>query len=138
MIGETKNKYTFGKDQKLKSLKEIEEIFTQGKSVFTYPIKLFYTIKPIAALSELKPPQVGVSVSKRKFKKAVDRNTIKRRMREAYRLNATPLKANNTININILFVYVGQIEEPYSKIERGVEQCLLLLIKHINQTWPNQ
>ena len=80
--------FSYNKFEKLKSRKQIELLFAQGKSISSFPVKVFYL--PVDN-SPLHPVQVGVGVSARNFKKAVDRNTIKRRMREAYRLHKLPL-----------------------------------------------
>ena len=80
--------FSYNKFEKLKSRKQIELLFAQGKSISSFPVKVFYL--PVEYTPE-HPVQVGVGVSARNFKKAVDRNTIKRRMREAYRLHKLPL-----------------------------------------------
>jgi ribonuclease P protein component len=80
--------FSYNKFEKLKSRKQIELLFAKGKSISAFPVKVFYL--PIDH-TPLHPVQVGVGVSARNFKKAVDRNTIKRRMREAYRLHKLPL-----------------------------------------------
>jgi len=80
--------FSYNKFEKLKSRKQIELLFAQGKSISSFPVKVFYL--PVEHTPE-HPVQVGVGVSARNFKKAVDRNTIKRRMREAYRLHKLPL-----------------------------------------------
>lgn len=75
-------KFTYGKREKLKSKKSIERLFTEGNSVSAYPLRMVF-LKEEA--SENFPFLAGVSVPKRKVKKAVNRNKIKRMMREAYR-----------------------------------------------------
>ena len=85
--------FSYNKFEKLKSRKQIELLFAQGKSISSFPVKVFYL--PVEHTPE-HPVQVGVGVSARNFKKAVDRNTIKRRMREAYRLHKLPLHEHLT------------------------------------------
>ncbi|NUY80084.1 ribonuclease P protein component [Flavobacterium sp. MAH-1] len=75
--------FTYPKSEKLKSRKTIELLFTSGKSVSKFPLRLVYVQNP----SETEILQLGVSVSKRYFKRAHDRNYFKRCLREAYRLN---------------------------------------------------
>ena len=80
--------FSYNKFEKLKSRKQIELLFAKGKSISSFPVKVFYL--PVEH-TPVHPVQVGVGVSARNFKKAVDRNTIKRRMREAYRIHKLPL-----------------------------------------------
>lgn len=77
-------KYNYPKKEKLKSKIAIDELFTTGKTVTKYPLRMVYV--QIENEDNL-PLKVGVSVSKRHYKKAVDRNYFKRLLREAYRLN---------------------------------------------------
>ena len=118
---------TFPKKEKLKSKKDIGLLFSKGKAITIFPIRLLFV--------ELKDPKddmpfkVGVSVSKRLFKRAVDRNLIKRRMREAYRLNKSLLsteKQSNTTYFNIAFVYIGnEIVDSsviHSKLKKAMEK----------------
>ncbi len=78
----------FPKRERLTSKKKIEELFKKGSSVYLYPFRLQYLPGPPAAGAR---PEVLFSVSKRYFKRAVDRNTIRRRMREAYRTGRAEL-----------------------------------------------
>ena len=98
--------FSYNKFEKLKSRKQIELLFAQGKSISSFPVKVFYL--PVEHTPE-HPVQVGVGVSARNFKKAVDRNTIKRRMREAYRLHKLPLHehlvaAQKSVAVFILWI----------------------------------
>jgi len=98
--------FSYNKFEKLKSRKQIELLFAKGKSISAFPVKVFYL--PINH-TPLHPVQVGVGVSARNFKKAVDRNTTKRRMREAYRLHKLPLHehlvaAEKSVAVFILWI----------------------------------
>ncbi|MTG97872.1 MULTISPECIES: ribonuclease P protein component [Myroides] len=78
--------FTYPKEEKLKSHTTISELFTTGKSVSKYPLRMVYI--PLENKQEDNIPlSIGVSVSKKHFKKAVDRNYFKRLLRESYRLN---------------------------------------------------
>jgi ribonuclease P protein component len=77
-------KFTYPKSEKLKSKKTIDLLFSKGKSVSKFPLRLVYVSLEEAIDSEV---TVGVSVSKKYFKHAVDRNYYKRVLRETYRLN---------------------------------------------------
>jgi ribonuclease P protein component len=82
--------FTYPKTEKLKSRKTIDLLFSEGKSVSKYPLRLVYM--PIEDTGE--KLSAGVSVSKKYFKKAVDRNYYKRVLRETYRLNKAILTEN--------------------------------------------
>lgn len=79
-----KMKFTYPKNEKLKSKTSIGLLFSEGKSVSKYPLRLVFHS---GSLDENEKIKMGVSVSKRNFKKAVDRNYFKRILRETYRLN---------------------------------------------------
>lgn len=82
--------FTYPKATKLKSKKAIDVLFTNGKSVAKYPLRLVYM--PCETIE--RESKIGVSVSKKYFKKAVDRNHYKRLMRESYRLHKNILNQN--------------------------------------------
>lgn len=73
---------TYPKNEKLKSRTTIDLMFTEGKSVSKYPLRLVYV--PLGTIEDV-PLKMGVSVSKKHFKKAHDRNYFKRVLRETYR-----------------------------------------------------
>lgn len=112
--------FTFTKDERLCSQKLIGELFTSGESLLAYPLKVVFMK---TNLTESFPVQAAFTVSKRNFKRAVKRNLLKRRMREAYRLNKTSLYdelAAKNIQIAIMFVYVGKDIIEYPAIEKGM------------------
>ena len=76
-------RFTLSKQERLSSLKDIETLFSQGKSLVKFPIRLIWY--PIPSEGILKASAV-FTVSKKKFPRAVDRNRIKRLLRESYRL----------------------------------------------------
>ena len=76
--------FSFHKTERLCSKKIIDKLFIEGKTIFVYPVKIVYLE---TSLSSKFPVQAVFTVGKRNFKRAVQRNLIKRRMREAYRLN---------------------------------------------------
>ena len=101
-------RFSFGKKDKLKSKKIIDALFTEGNSVSAYPLRLVYIRSNFDASLITK---TGVSVSKRYFKKAVDRNHIKRLIREAYRLNRYKYFNNITTQYALMILYIGN-EKP--------------------------
>jgi len=100
--------FSYNKFEKLKSRKQIELLFAKGKSISSFPVKVFYL--PVEH-TPVHPVQVGVGVSARNFKKAVDRNTIKRRMREAYRLHKLPLHEHLVAQQKSVAVFILWIDK---------------------------
>lgn len=112
---------TFTKDERLCSKIIIDKLFTEGKTVFSYPLRfVFITTKEEDSTYPIK---VVFSVPRRNYKKAVDRNLIKRRMREAYRLEKSlfyaPFKANKT-NIALMVIYTDKTIADYTTIHRSL------------------
>lgn len=104
--------YTFPKEERLSGKKEIEELFKNGSSFYLHPF-VFRYLKSDALLVN----KVLFSVPKKKFKRAVDRNLIKRRLKEAYRLNKYHL--NNSQHFYYLgFVYTEKEILSYADIEQ--------------------
>ena len=116
---------SFGKKEKLKSKKEIELLFAEGKSIAKYPVRLVFKM---ASFEEDVAFKVGTSVSKRYFKKAVDRNRIKRLMRESYRKNKY-IVANTTHQFTFMFLYTGKEMPEYDLIESKIKGILLKFVK---------
>ncbi len=111
--------FRFPKSEKLKSKKTIELLFQEGKSVSKFPIKVFYL--PIVNYEKT---QAGFAVPKRNFKNAVDRNRIKRQLREAYRLQKHLLKNEDGSRFALFFLYLGKDKLPYDFIDRGMRKLL--------------
>ena len=99
-------KYTLKAHERLKSKKSIQELFRTGKSVKSFPFKLVYV--PLEASSNPSQIQFTVSVSKRLFKSAVDRNRIKRLVREAYRLEKPELHSALNESYAIMVIYISK------------------------------
>ena len=121
-------KYTYPKEEKLKSRNTIDLMFTEGRSVSKYPLRLVYV--PLPETSE-SPIKVGVSVSKRHFKKAVDRNYFKRLLRETYRHNKYLLLENMEGNYAFMLMYQTKdrlsLEEINTKTIQLFEKFIIQL-----------
>ena len=118
---------TFSKKEKLKSKKDIDLLFSEGKSLSAFPLKLIYVATETEDFDMAF--KVGVSVSKRLFKRAVDRNRIKRLMREAYRLNKQIIyEAETNKQYAMMFLYLVK-EMPDFKI---VEERVVKLLNKLN------
>ena len=112
-------KNTYPKHEKLKSKTTIDLLFSEGKSVSKYPLRLVYV--PVTLEENLKI-KFGVSVSKKYFKKAVDRNYYKRVLRETYRLNKSILIDNMEQSYAIMFFYQTKDRLTYQEInERTIQ-----------------
>ena len=108
----------FPKTEKLKSAKTIESLFLEGKTYSKYPIKVFFLAK-----ENLETNLAAFAVPKRSFKSAVDRNRIKRRLREAYRLNKTIIETNGKQFV-LLFLFLGKVKPHYSELEKAMIKLL--------------
>ncbi len=111
----------FSQKLKLKSKKDIDILFQKGEGVFSYPFMMVYLEKPNA----LTPLQMGVSVRKKDFKKAVDRNFIKRQMRECLRKNKNELHDAFKEKPHILMlIYSGKDKMSASEMELAFDKLL--------------
>lgn len=122
------NKNTFSKVERLCHKRLIEELF-KGKSCWNYPFKVFW--KEVTLKEEI-PAQVLISVSKKKFKHAVDRNRIKRLIREAYRKNKHILYDPLIIsNKQLIFgiTYQTNKQLTFSEIESKIIEVLNQIVK---------
>lgn len=142
--------FTLGKKERLKSRKLIEQLFKEGKSFSILPFKIFYLINP-ASGSRLPTPNsfgrqrlaesdarllFGVGVGTRNFKKAVDRNRIKRLTREAYRLQKLSLEQKIVLankQLNIFFIYTGKELPDHLLVKEKTALILNRLIKVVDE-----
>jgi ribonuclease P protein component len=110
-------KFTYPKTEKLKSKTTIDLLFSKGKSVSKYPLRLVF-VESDYGISEDSDQKLkmGVSVSKKYFKKAVDRNYFKRVLRETYRLNKHLLIANLDKKYAFMFFYQTKERLTYEEI----------------------
>jgi ribonuclease P protein component len=122
----------FRKKEKLTSEKEIDLLFKQGRSNFIYPIKVVYTFIPQTP----KECRVLVSASKRYLRKASERNLVKRRLKEAYRSNATDFKKmliDRNIGANIAIIYVSSKILVYCEIEEIMKNQIANLVSNLEK-----
>lgn len=121
-------RFGFGRKEKLKSRKKIEELFLNGKNFSAFPIRVTYQFLP----AEETVIQVGVTAGKKHFKRAVDRNRIKRLIREAYRLQKNDLietlKQNHQKGF-LFFMYTDKTIASFSVIKEVMSKCLQRLKK---------
>ena len=138
--------FTLGSNERLKSRKQIEQLFKEGKSFSLFPYKVYYLISPVTnsrpsyRTGSLEPLnsrlRFSVGVGTRNFKKAPDRNRIKRLTREAYRLRKLPLQqkifsANQ--QLNIFFIYTGKELPDHLLVKEKTVLILNRLIKVVDE-----
>ena len=92
--------FAFRKEERLKKENDIQELFSKGSSFYLFPFKVLLLATPHQTNH-----QVLISVSKKNFPRAVDRNLLKRRIREAYRIEKGRLPAEPTYRIGLIFTH---------------------------------
>jgi ribonuclease P protein component len=124
--------YTYPKSEKLKSKITIDLLFSKGKSVSKYPLRLVYVESDygIAEDSDQKL-KMGVSVSKKYFKHAVDRNYFKRVLRETYRLNKHILIDNLDKKYAFMFFYQTKDRLTYEEINTKTIQLFEKFVQQL-------
>lgn len=125
-------KFSYKKNERLKSRKLVEHLFRHGMSMHFSPVKVLYDF------TKVNPTQLlaGVTASKRNFKKAVDRNKIKRVLREGYRLQKAPLQKaleNKNISLAVFFIYTGKILPENKVVSKKLQLILLKLEELVTQ-----
>lgn len=109
----------YPKNEKLKSQKTIDLLFSEGKSVSKFPLRLVFT----TTTDDIDKIKMGVSVSKKHFKKAVDRNYFKRVLRECYRLNKHIIHDNiKNKSYAMMFFYQTKERLTYQEINEKTKQ----------------
>ena len=125
-------RFTFGRDQRLKSRKQIERVFREGKSMNVFPFRVYFFIQPLVGGRQAL--QTGVGASRRNFKKAVDRNRIKRLTREAYRLKKESLALllkERQLSLSLFFIYTGKELPDYRLVSGKIAVALEKIMKEI-------
>ena len=126
--------YRFPRIERIRLKRDIDALFARGGSFFSFPFKCVYLIDEAVAVAGdadmasgvtyLPPVSMLVSVSKRYSKSAVRRNLIKRRTREAFRLNKGRFTYDGMRHVDMAFIYVSKKEASYDTIARSVERIL--------------
>jgi ribonuclease P protein component len=128
-----KIRYTLGSEERLKKRKQIEELFNSGESFSIFPFRVYYLLRRDPEVKDVL--QFGAGVSKKNFKRAVDRNRIKRLLRESYRLQKNSLKEavreREEWCLILFIVYTGKEFPDYSLVKEKVEQALTRVQKKL-------
>ena len=120
--------YTLNKSERLKGHTTIRALFDSGEKFKVFPLTVFYLFEARKEIpDEVTPLKMGVAVGTRNFKRAVDRNLLKRRVREAYRLQNQLLKQQvltSPFDLNLFFVYGDNQIHDYAIISTAVKKVL--------------
>ena len=125
--------FTLGKEERLKSRKQTELLFSEGKKFTINPFRIHYSLDK----AEKSSLQFGAGVSKRNFKKAVDRNRIKRVIREAYRLQKKIVKEKldeENYQLVLFLIYTGKELPDYNDVYEKTGKILDKLCTIIVET----
>lgn len=121
--------FSLNKNEKLKSRKQLDELFVKGKPFLVFPVKTVFLLTDAIEKPAVK---MGVGVSKKNFKLAVNRNRIKRLLREVYRINKLPLidfANEKKKNISVFFLYVNKELCEYSVLNEKMKKIIEKIIK---------
>ncbi len=125
-----KQKQSFKKSERLKSRTLISNLFGKGKAFYSHPFKIIWLETELPVKHNV---QLLISVSKRNFPKAVDRNKIKRLLRESFRKNKSLLNnilEKNSMKCALAIIYQGKIIQKYNDIE---QRMIKMIIKFENE-----
>ncbi len=121
---------TFRKAERLCSKKRIDGLFAGGRSMSAFPVRAVFRRSEESEA----PVEVLVSVSKRHFKHAVDRNRLKRIMREAYRLNKQLLLDGiGDVRLVVAFIWMSDEMADFGVVEAKVRNLLLRIVEEVNK-----
>lgn len=125
--------FSFRKDEILRKEKLIDRLFAEGTTFFIYPFKIFLLVTP---LDTPFPAQILISVGKRAFKHAVDRNRIKRQIREAYRQNKHQLYEQlnkNQQQCIMAYIYTANVHIPSADLELKIKAVMKRLYTELDK-----
>lgn len=126
--------YTLNKKERLKSRLLIKSLFDKGQSFGAYPLRWIW-LRVEESENQSNPILFTVSVAKRKFPKAVQRNAIKRLVREAYRLHKPALlqKIPKNSQYALMVLYVAKEKQTFEVIEKAMKKAVIQFEKQITK-----
>ena len=128
--------FTLGKKERLKSRKQIEQLFKSGQRFVSPPFRVFYSFQTILQPTSDCFLQAGFGASSRNFKTAVERNRIKRLTKEAYRLQKNTLQdklKEQNRKLNVFFIYTGKELPLYTDVYNSINTALTKLLDISNK-----
>ena len=123
-------RFTLRREERLKSKKLIAKLYEDGKSFKVFPLRIIYL--QTEHISNY-PVQIGFSVPKRNFKRAVDRNKIKRLLRESYRKEKYTIYSQSNKKFIFMISYLAKEDKGYAEIEIKMKKLLTNFITEINK-----
>jgi ribonuclease P protein component len=123
---------TFKKKERISNQKEIDSLFKDGISFSVYPLRVIYKEKKNISNERI---SILISVSKKRFKKAVERNRIKRLMRESYRLNKSELQKwmdTKEKYLGVAFIYMSSEIYNFITVETAIKKILITLKERLS------
>lgn len=127
--------FSFKKEERLYKKAELEELFKSGKKIHESPFNVIHkSISLTEVIGASTPIKVAISIPKKRFKKAVDRNHLKRLCREAYRLNRNDLKASlkdSNQSIHFMLIYNSNDPLPFKLIEDKI----ILILRRLHRIY---
>ncbi len=118
---------TFTKEERLCSKRDIDSLFHSGSSFVVYPFRVVYSV----ISSEAMDAKVILSVSKKRFRRAHDRNRIKRLMREVYRLHKAEVLYSDLIDRSLSIHYAIQYIAKEELSFNYLEERMIKVLKHL-------
>ena len=132
-----RKQFTLGKEERLKSRKQIEQLFDKGKSFVVAPFRVYFIVNSELPIQKGESGlKFGTGVSAKNFKKAVDRNRIKRLTREAWRLQKNEIRdkvKETQRQLNVFFIYTGKELPDFTTVKDKVAIALKKLADKIDE-----
>ncbi|MBX6380976.1 MAG: ribonuclease P protein component [Thermoflavifilum aggregans] len=126
-------RYTFKKAERLKKRRLIEQLFAEGRSFSCPPLRVYYSIHPVTDQQQVAyPAQVAFAVPGKYFRKATQRNRIKRLLREAYRLQKHELYAylrQQGMVLHWMIIYQGKEIPTFEEISQKMQAVMLRMMQ---------